>query len=570
MINIATEKILSTVTMVGSAFITIFILWGSVTDPVNVTKLLGLGGLAGALTAILTIFGLKKIWSEYKLQLLLLILFLLAMINSVVQSKAPTVQLIYGVYGRNSGLVTYVFLTLIFLASMLFSLNESFLKIIYALMFAGTINVFYTFWVTLFGDFVGWTNPYGNVLGTFGNPNFVGSYLGISVSIFFAYAIRPQTTMRYRAITLLLIVIGWVEIRESSAIQGIVVGAGGMALVLFLYLRSRCQTVFIPLIYSFIVSGLGIAAVLGALQKGPLSPLIYKNSVSLRGEYWQAAINMGREFPFSGVGMDTYGDWYRELREPTALINPGPETTTNAAHNVFLDQFAYGGWPMFITYLLLVMMVLISIIKIFLRTKEYDFIFAGLSVAWICYQIQSLISINQIGLASWGWILGGALIAYERSGRPIEKDKVSTANSDLRNKGKAGQKVSVVSPQMVAGVGLILGLLVGTPPLSADMTWKSAATSGSLEQVEKALIPGYLNPLSSARYISAVQLFETSELYDYAYRYAKVGVDFNPNSFDSWKLLYYIKNSNEADKVQALSNMRRLDPNNPEILNLSE
>ena len=570
MLTIATEKTLATATMVGSAFTTIFILWGSVTDPVNVTKLLGLGGLTGAVTAILMVFGIKKIWSEYKLQLLVLILFLLSMINSVVQSTAPTIQLIYGIFGRNSGLIAYVFLTLIFLASMLFSLNESFLKIIYALMFAGTINVFYTFWVTLFGDFVGWTNPYGNVLGTFGNPNFVGSFLGISVSIYFAYAIRPQTTKPYRAIALVLIVIGCFEIKESSAIQGIVVGAGGMALVLFLYLRSRCRTIFVPLIYFFIVSGLGIIALLGALQKGPLSSLIYKNSVSLRGEYWQAAINMGREFPFSGVGMDTYGDWYRELRDPTALINPGPETTTNAAHNVFLDQFAYGGWPMLTTYLLLVVMVLISIIKIFLRTKEYDFIFVGLSVAWICYQIQSLISINQIGLAIWGWVLGGALIAYERSSRPTERDKASPNKIESRNNQQSGQKATIVSPHMITGVGVILGLLLGTPPLSSDMTWRSALTSGSVEQVEKALIPGYLNPLSSARYISAVQLFETNELYDYAYKYAKIGVEFNPNSFDSWKVLYYIKKSNEADKAQALSNMQRLDPNNPEILNLSE
>ena len=138
-------------------------------------------------------------------------------------------------------------------------------------MFAGTINVFYTFWVTLFGDFVGWTNPYGNVLGTFGNPNFVGSFLGISVSIYFAYAIRPQTTKPYRAIALVLIVIGWFEIKESSAIQGIVVGAGGMALVLFLYLRSRCRTIFVPLIYFFIVSGPASTPPFKRLDISPIS-----------------------------------------------------------------------------------------------------------------------------------------------------------------------------------------------------------------------------------------------------------------------------------------------------------
>jgi O-antigen ligase len=99
--------------------------------------------------------------------------------------------------------------------------------------------------------------------------------------------------------------------------------------------------------------------------------------VSLRGEYWQAAWNMGNKFPLNGVGMDSYGDWYRLLRDDQALINPGPTIVTNAAHNVVLDQFAYGGWPMLLAYLAILFLVTIAIIKVSIRDKEFKFTFQG-------------------------------------------------------------------------------------------------------------------------------------------------------------------------------------------------
>jgi hypothetical protein len=303
--------------------------------------LLALGGVAGAAAAIVFSFGISKLWKFHKVALVLIVIFMVTVINSVVQSAAPMYQLIYGAYGRNTGLVTYLLLTLLFLAAASLSNKNSFTKISYGLMAAGFINAIYSLWVTLFGDFIGWTNPYGNILGTFGNPNFVGAFLGIFATVLFAYLIKPDLGVPLRIGAGITLLITFFEIKESSAIQGVVVGAGGIALVGFYFLRSKFKSALIPAIYTLAVSGVGVVAVLGALQKGPLTSLIYKNSVSLRGEYWQAAWNMSKDFPLSGVGMDTYGDWYRRLRDDQALINPGPNTISNAAHNVVLDQLAF-------------------------------------------------------------------------------------------------------------------------------------------------------------------------------------------------------------------------------------
>ena len=72
--------------------------------------------------------------------------------------------------------------------------------------------------------------------------------------------------------------------------------------------------------------------------------------------------------------------------------------------------------------------------------------------------------------------------------------------------------------------------------------------------------------MNSYKYSSAVQLFESSKLYDLAHKYALIGVDFNPNNFDSWKVLYFITNSTNEEKANALENMKRLDPNNANVL----
>ncbi len=569
MLNSATEKTLSNILMFGSTFITIFVLWGSVTDPVNVTKLLALGGVAGATAAIVISFGISSLWKFHKAALVLLSIFMLTVLNSVLQSAAPMYQLIYGAYGRNTGLVTYLLLTLLFLAAASLSNKNNFTKISYGLMAAGFINAIYSLWVTLFGDFIGWTNPYGNILGTFGNPNFVGAFLGIFATVLFAYLIKPDLGAPLRIGASITLIITFFEIRESSAIQGVVVGAGGIALVGFYFLRSRFKSALVPAFYSLAVSGVGVVAVLGALQKGPLTSLIYKNSVSLRGEYWQAAWNMSKEFPFSGVGMDTYGDWYRRLRDDQALINPGPNTISNAAHNVILDQLAFGGWPMFIAYIAILILVIISIIKVTIRSHEYNFTFIGLASAWICYQVQSIISINQIGLAIWGWLLGGALIAYERATRDKTESGAQATTGISGVKRKTPQS-SFVSAQMVAGVGAVVGLLIAVPPFSSDTKWKAALGSGSVERIEQALIPGYLNPQGSFRYASATQLFESNKFYDQSYKYAKIGVEFNPDFFDAWKMLYYIQKSTPEERELAKKNLLRIDPMNKNIFDVPQ
>jgi tetratricopeptide (TPR) repeat protein len=111
-----------------------------------------------------------------------------------------------------------------------------------------------------------------------------------------------------------------------------------------------------------------------------------------------------------------------------------------------------------------------------------------------------------------------------------------------------------------------VGALIAVPPYNADISWRNALSSQELTQVELALTPSYLTPSDSSRLANAVTLMEQSKLYDQSYKYAKYAVEFNPDYFDAWKILYYVSKSTPEDKKNALANLKRLDPLNPDVL----
>jgi hypothetical protein len=117
----------------------------------------------------------------------------------------------------------------------------------------------------------------------------------------------------------------------------------------------------------------------------------------------------------------------------------------------------------------------------------------------------------------------------------------------------------------VAGLGLVLGLLVAVPPLSADTKWRSALDSKDANKVITALQSGYMNPSDSQRYAQAIQLFANSNLMDQAHEIALEATRYNPEYFDTWKILYFLSNSTEKEKNIAVQNMKRLDPYNADV-----
>ena len=555
-----TESFVARWISIGAAIITLLVTANVSMDPVNVSKLLVTSALGFGMWAVVIGFNMKSIWTSHKVLLLATISYLLLGVVTLFVSNAPVTQNFYGVQGRNTGFLAYLALTGIMLASSQLRSRKSFIQILYALLIAGLLNVIYCLVALSGNDFIPWSNIYNKILGTFGNPNFISAFLGIFIAALVAFVLNPGTILSIRLSGLTVAAIALYEVQASNAIQGLVVTALGIAIIGFYLIRSRFKKEIFTLTYLSAVAVVGAIALGGALQKGPLAKYIYKTSVSLRGEYWDAGITMAKQHPFTGVGLDTYGDWYRRSRSASAMILPGPNVTTNAAHNVFIDVLASGGFLFFAAYFAIFMISLISVIKVTLRNRSYDGIFVALAAAWICYNVQALISINQIGLAVWGWLLSGSVIAYEHATR------AGNFPSAQANKIPKKQRSYVADTQpgvVLAGIGgFIVGLIIALPPFTADASWRTAISSNDALKIQAA---AFKFPIDSWRMANATLIFENNKLYPQAIEMARKGVTYNPDSFDAWKVLGAVSQATPAEKTQAIEMMRKLDPRNKEL-----
>ena len=561
MLNQESESLLSKLLFVGPAVVTLLVFTTGVTDPVNANKFLALGIFAFSSIAILGFAAYRFLWQQHRVIVLCVLGFLLASLNSLMHSNSPITQQIYGVYGRNNGLLLYFFLVIVFVSTLSMGKGTTARNVLISLLLAGGFNVIYCGWVLVFGDFIGWTNPYGNILGTFGNPNFVGAFLGMFSSCIVTLLIANFNKAKVVIPLLMLLGLTLIEIIKSHAIQGRVLFILGLVSNGFYLIRSRFMN-RTPMAFFLSFSGIGgVLGLLGTLQIGPLAGMLYKESVSLRGEYWAAGINMGRNHLFSGVGFDSYGDWYRIARRASAIIKPGPETVSNASHNVIIDIFAFGGLPLMLFYVAILGAVISSIVKFTRRTKDFDQVFVALVCAWLCFQLQSIISINQVGLAVWGWVLGATIIAYERMSR-IEAPSLIPSGKVNRKKIIRPQ---TVSPTLRAGIATAIGILIAVPPFAADVKWRSAQESLDAKQVEATLVPGYFNPQTSTKFLQIVGALEDSNLTELAHKYAIKSIEFNPRSYDGWRLFTLIRSATPDEKSIAIRKMKSLDPMNPNI-----
>ena len=306
-----------------------------------------------------------------------------------------------------------------------------------------------------------------------------------------------------------------------------------------------------------LLSVVGFFVVLmGTLNKGPLATILYKDSVTYRGDYWRAGWNMTLDNPIFGVGMDSYGDWYRRSRTIEATMRRGPDITSNAAHNVYLDISSYGGFPLLIIYVALMVLVVHSAIRVLKRSTSFNHVFVGIFGGWVAFQAQSIISINQIGLAMWGWVLSGLIIGYEINTRVVVEAVVK--------KGRVAGKPAQSSAGSVVAlfVAFVIGVLVGMPPYVASAKYKSALETSNPTIIQQA---AYIWPVDYSRMIQVAMTLNENKLEAQGLEVALDAIEKFPNNYLVWANLDAMNSVTAEQKAQAQKEMKRLDPLNPNL-----
>jgi len=197
------------------------------------------------------------------------------------------------------------------------------------------------------------------------------------------------------------------------------------------------------------------------------------------------------------------------------------------------------------------------------RSNGFDVYFVATVGAWTAYQAQSFISINQLGLAIWGWVLSGLIIGYEINTRP----KVTTNTPPVSRK-RQSNKVKVSTQQLSSSttialfIGVIVGAIVAIPPYYTNATFFSALKSGDIKKMQSA---AYLTPLDERRLLVVATILRDNKYEAEAIKMARDATARYPDSFDFWNLWAAIPTASPSDVIQAKEQLKRLDPFNPNL-----
>jgi O-antigen ligase len=530
-------------------------------DPINLSKL-AIISLGGIISLAIAATQLKVIFTpKFRLPIFVVLTFILNLVLVLVFAGNNFNQEFYGTFGRATGFVAYVSLAGLLIAGIIAGSSHSLKRFSWFLITTGAFSMAYGLIQALGADPVNWAKGLNPVIGFVGNPNFQSSFVAFSAIAAFAILIG-QSSARIKVGLTVFVAFAIFIIYKTQSQQGFVVLAGGIAVILFLFVnKSKAKKLTFPMLGAGFVGVL--LAIMGSLNKGPLAAILFEESVTYRGDYWHAGWKMTVDNPIFGIGLDNYGDWYRRSRTLEATLRRGPEVVSNAAHNVLLDFSSGGGFPLAILYLAMMLLVLVAAIRIIRRSSNFEPYFSGLFAMWVAYQAQSLISLNQLGLAVWGWIVSGLIIGWEIYGRSPENEihAVGPSKSSKRKVTNNNQQL-LPSTSLAIFVGLLIGSLLGIPPLLASGKFKSA-----LESNNASLIVNSANsfPQDGYRAVQIGYVLHQNKLDAQALPILLDATKKYPDVFDAWKILAILTTATPAQVSEAKSQMKRLDPFNPDL-----
>lgn len=541
---------------------TVMVLPNRAFDPINVPKLLVLA--VGGFIAAGALFTQGKILfaSKYRGVQVFSLAFMCDLLLVLVVSGTNFTQEFFGTFGRATGFLAYFSLLALFVAAVLAADFPNLSKLSWSLILTGAASIVYGLLQSIKADPVGWVSSYNPVMGFLGNPNFQSSFLGFNSVLVFSLILSKRFSLLVRCLLAFDLISSIYAINATDSQQGFLLVLGGIAVIILIWIStSRFKVLKVP---AWITASLGAAFIgLGLVNTGPLASLLYKPSVTYRGDYWRAGWKMTLEHPFFGVGLDSYGDWYRRARTLEATLRRGPENYSNAAHNVLLDFSSNGGFPLLCIYLSMLFLVVLSSIKVFKRTQEFDPIFSGLFGVWITYQSQSIISINQIGLAVWGWIISGLLIGYEINTRVLNPTTIS--GEKIKKRKRSSVRVAEkVQASFLIGIltGGLVGLGLGFPPVFASSKQIVAMKSNDAIKLQQS---AYLEPLDATNMSRVTGILAENNLMIQALSVSNDSIKKFKDDFTIWSIRSNIKGLSPAQLKEALAQMKRLDPHNPNL-----
>ena len=453
------KKVQSLILITGG--LTTLTVWTSLEDPVNLPKLfvlvLGAVGVFGFSIPVFLNFRSQPM--VVQILTVLISLFCFGLLASTFMTDVLYTA-IYGEAGRNNGALQYLSLAVILLSTAFVFRDRSVIKFLKFYSITGIILAGYGLMQAVGLDPISWKIFYNPIITTLGNPNFTSSFIGTASVAIASLILMPQKKYFQMLLSVSLILSLYI-LFKSGSIQGVFGFLIGLTILIttriWLAKKLYGQVALIS------VSCLSLTFLAGVLNKGPLAELLYQGTLRNRLDYWYAAINMFERNRLFGIGLDRFGENYRQYSVQNQLVK---EQVTDNAHNIYLQILSTGGLSLFIPFLSLICFISYIGFKEILRSENtHKYISSSVFAIWFSSCSIGLVSIDNLGLSVWMWISGGVVVANARN--KIDSHQSSgkkTVRKEFEN--SIADSSSNLYPRVLVYFLLLLTLVVSVPTLT--------------------------------------------------------------------------------------------------------
>ena len=441
----------------------------SALDPINVPKLtcLLLATIAVAAAVVSNAVRNRTVDVASGLPALVAVLLLAAFGLAAIVAPYST-PAVLGVPGRNSGLLAYGSAVILYWLTLTIFTPSSAAILAVSLEVSGLLTASYGLLQRLGIDTIAWSNPFNPIIASLGNPDFASGYLGIAVPVCAWGALWTGWSRPLRIGSGAVGVLCFLVAVLSQAVQGPMAAAAGLAVfAVALLLNAEDPKRRQGLVGLGALGAVGIAVIAaGFAGVGPARSFFSGVSFDARACYWRGAVTMWRRSPITGIGLDSFGEYWRRDQPLYCPRLLGPENYSDAAHSVPLQYLAQGGIILVAAYALFTAVVVLSIVRGLTRLSgQPRLLLGGLAGSWLAYRVQSSVSIDQVPLLLLDYLLGAAVIVTAGNAR-VRRVRLPGAppETPVRRRGRqAGpelRRLNVLDAWMLGGITVISLVLI--------------------------------------------------------------------------------------------------------------
>ena len=535
-------------------------------DPINLAKLLVISTGAAYMLGWV-IFNLKGASRSHLSLIILVVAFLTSLIVSFLSNSSPWYQQFWGAWGRATGLLAYISFLVILLAAHLMASTQTLKQTRVIFERVGYFITLYTLLQLLALDPINWSQKL--MVATLGNINFMSSFLGLTAISYTSRFLNEKSNLSSKTYFVFMVLLNLYLIVVSESIQGLGVFFAGVTILITFLIRRNSD--FFKSI-SFLISSItiGVFGLAGTAGFGPLS-ILQQETVLYRLDYWQSGLNMLIFNPLNGIGIDSYGDFYREFRSLEAVTRTGPQRVTNTAHNIFLDVFSGSGLIAGLLFVAIMLLPASAALKS-LKMNFKDDNFSVMVALWLGFIVFCLISINQIGVGVWGFLftglITGTMANYHSEFKAVEgQENLGRSKSGKVNAGRnQGLEPNFKNSQNSKLAEVLLSLLlafvvfvIALIPNVTDARFLAAIRNPDLSRALELVNDEGVQDFHKEQLIR--RLAEQNKQED-SLRLALEVIDKNSRNWQAWVEIMVNEKASNAQKEEAAKRLIALDPNN--------